>query len=70
MEKLHWRGGKGWKLRNMTFESAVMAENWRSAGIVPFYKGKRERIECKNYKATTLLSIVEKIYVRVLVDKV
>ena len=54
----------------MTFESAVMAENWRSAGIVPFYKGKRERIECKNYKATTLLSIVEKIYVRVLVDKV
>ena len=32
----------------MAFESDVVREDWRSAIIVPLYKGKRERTECKN----------------------
>ena len=32
----------------MVFESGVVPEDWRSAMIVPLYKGKGERTECKN----------------------
>ena len=31
-----------WKLCIMTFESGVLSEVWRSAVIVPLYKGKEE----------------------------
>ena len=34
----------------MAFESAVVAEDWRSAVIVPQYKGKGEMTECRNYR--------------------
>ena len=37
-----------WKLCKMTFENGVVPEDWRSAVIVPLYKGKGERTECKN----------------------
>ena len=30
--------------------------------IVPLYKGKGEKTECKNYRSICLLSVVEKIY--------
>ena len=33
-----------WKLCNMDFENGVVPGNWRSAVIVPLYKGKGERI--------------------------
>ena len=47
-----------WRLCNMTFESGVMPEDWRSVMIVLLYKGKGERIECKNYRSINLLSVV------------
>ena len=43
------------------FESGVVPGDWRSAVIVPLYKCKRERSECKNYRCINLLSIVGKI---------
>ena len=36
----------------MAFESGVVAEDWRSAVIVPLYKGKG-----KNYRSVSLLSV-------------
>ena len=33
----------------MAFESGVMPEKWRYDVIVPLYKGKGERTECRNY---------------------
>ena len=44
----------------MAFESGVVPEYWRSAVIVPLYKGKGERCECKNYRGISLLSMVGK----------
>ena len=38
-----------WRLCNMAFESSVVPEDWRSAVIVPLYKAKGKRTECKNY---------------------
>ena len=50
-----------WNLCNMTFESGAVPEHWRSAVIIPLYKGKWEMIEYKNY---SLLSVVGK-YIQV-----
>ena len=56
-----------WRLCNMAFESGVVPKDWRSAVIVPLYKGKGERTECKNYGGISL-SMVGKIYAGILED--
>ena len=53
----------------MAFESDVVAEDWRSV-IVPLYKGKGEWTQCKNYRCIGLISVVRKIYMGILVDRV
>ena len=47
----------------MAFESGVGPEGWRSALIVPLYKGKGDRNECKNYIGVKFLSVVSGILV-------
>ena len=60
-----------WSLCNMVFERDAVTEDWRSAMIVPLYKGKgEERTECKNYGGISLLSVVGKVYVGMLLDRV
>ena len=54
----------------MAFKSDVVPEDWRSAVIVPLYKSKGARTECKNYRGISLLSVVGKIYAVILVDRV
>ena len=44
----------------MAFESVEVPKDWRSAVIIPLYKGKGERTECKNYRGISLLSVVGK----------
>ena len=51
-----------WRLCNMTFESGVLLEDWRSGVIVPLCKGKGERTECKNYGGISWLGVIGKIY--------
>ena len=41
---------------------------WRKAIIVPIYK-KSSRAECGNYRGISLLSVVRKIYARVVCDR-
>ena len=36
---------------------------------MPMYKGKGKRTECMNYSSISLVSVVEKIYAGILVDK-
>ena len=57
-----------WRLRIIAFERCIVSEDWRSAVIVPPSKGKGERNECKNCRGISLLSVVRKIYARILVD--
>ena len=45
------------RMCKMAFESGVQPEDWGSYVIVPWYKGKGERMECKNYRGISLLSI-------------
>ena len=46
--------------------------DWMRAIIVPIYKGKGDRSECKNYRGISLLSIPGKVslYGRILIEKV
>ena len=46
-----------------------MPGNLNPTVIVPLYKGKGERTECKNYRGVSLLSEVGKIYAGTLVDR-
>ena len=57
-----------WKVCNMAFESGVASEDWRSAVIVPLYRGKGGRNKCKNYRGISFLSVVGKIYLGILGD--
>ena len=57
----------GW-LCNIAYESGVVPEDWISAVIVPLYRGKGYRTKCKNYKGISMLSMVGKIYARILVN--
>ena len=59
-----------WMLSSTVFESGVVPEDWRSAVIVPLYKGKGVRTECSNYSGISLLCVVGKIYAGILVDRV
>ena len=59
-----------WRLCNMAFESGVVPEDWRSAMIVPLYKGKGEITECSNYRSISLLSVIGKIYAGILLNRV
>ena len=47
-----------------------MPKDWISAVIIPLYKGKEDMTNCSNYTGISLLSVVEKIYAGVLVDRV
>ena len=40
----------------MAYESGGVFEDWRSAVIVPMYKGKGEKTECRNSRGISLLS--------------
>ena len=39
----------------MAFESGVVSEDWRSAVIVPLYRGKGEKTECSNYRGISVV---------------
>ena len=54
----------------MALESGGVHEDWRFDVIIPQYKGKGERTECKNYRCISLLSVVGKIQAGILVETV
>ena len=46
----------------------VVPMDWRGACIVPLYKGKGDKCECSNSTGLSLLSVVGKLYGRVLIN--
>ena len=68
-----WRRGEKWlwlaKLFNEVWGRGVAPRDWKSAIIVPIHK-KGSRLECTNYRGISLLSLVGKVFARVLNDRV
>ena len=44
--------------------------DWRGACIVPLYKRKGDKCECRNSRGICLLSVVGKLFGRVLIKRV
>ena len=61
-----------WLVRvfNGCFESGCVPRDWKSACIVPLYKGKGDKRDCGSYRGISLLSVVGKLYGRVLIERV
>ena len=61
-----------WLVRvfNICWDKRVVPEDWQNACVVPLYKGKGKKDECKNYRGISLLSVVGKVYGRILINRV
>ena len=58
------------RLLNVCFLAGCVPLDWRSACIVPLYKGKGDKFVCSNFRGISLLSVVGKLYGRVLIRRV
>ena len=58
------------RLLNISFDMVVIPMDWRGACIVPMYKGKSDKRECSNSRGISLLSVVGKLFGRVLIKRV
>ena len=58
------------RLFNVCFLLSVVPVDWVCACIVPLFKGKGDVCECCNYRGISLLSVVGKVYGRVLINRI
>ena len=62
------------RLLNLSFDMWVVPMDWRGACIVPLYKRKgnkcEDKCECSNSRGISLLSVVGKLFGRVLIKRV
>jgi len=52
------------------WETGCAPDDWKRGIILPFYKGKGSRTDCRNYRGITLLSVPGKVYAHVLLARV
>ena len=45
-------------------------EDWRSACIVPLYKGKGDKCKCSSFRGISFLSVVGQAYGRILIERI
>ena len=58
------------RLFNICFITSMVPMDWMCACIVPLYKGKGDVYECGNSRGISLLSVVGKVYGRVLINRI
>ena len=58
------------RLSNVSLDMGVVPMYWCGVCIVSLYKGKGAKYECSNSRGISLLSVVVKLYGRVLIKRV
>ena len=58
------------RLLNLSFDMGLVPMDWRGACIVPLNKGNGGKCECSNSRGISLLSVVGKLFGRVLIKRV
>ena len=58
------------RLFNVCFMLSIVPVDWVIACMVPLYKGKGDTYECSNFRGISLLSVVGKVYGRVLINRI
>ncbi len=69
------KGGRAfveWLVRlfNVCFRERTVPFECRNACVVPLYKGNGDKFECSSFRGISLLSVVGKVYGRVLVKRI
>ena len=61
-----------WLMRvlGVCFREGEVPADWRRSCIVPIYKGKGDKRECGNYRGISLLSVVGKLFGRILIKRI
>ena len=61
-----------WLVRvfNICFMLSIVPVDWVIACMVPIYKDKGDVHECSNFRGISLLSLVGKVYGRVLINRI
>jgi len=52
------------------WDTGTAHDDWKKGIILPFYKGKGSRTDCRNYRGITLLSVPGKVYAHVLLNRI
>ena len=55
---------------NICIMLSMVAVEWVIACIVPLYKDKGDVYECSNFRGISLLSVVGKVYGRILINRI
>ena len=63
---VYWLG----RILNACWREGRVPQDWQDACLVPIYKGKGDKMNCSNYRGISLLSVVGKLYGRVLIERV
>ena len=58
------------RLLNVRFDMRVVPMDLRGSCMLLLYKGKGDQCECSNSRGISLLSVVAKLYGRVLIERV
>ena len=58
------------RLFKVCFSVSMVPMDWMCACIIPLYKGKGDANECGNSRGISLLSVVGKVYGRVLINRI
>lgn len=58
------------KLFTAIWNQEKCPEDWKKGIILPFYKNKGSRCECKNHRGITLLSVPAKVFAHVLLNRI
>ena len=58
------------RLFNICFMLSIVPVDWVIACMVPLYKGKGDVYDCSNFRDISLLSVIGKVYGRVLINRI
>ena len=58
------------RLFNICFMLSIVPVDWVIACMAPLYKGKGDVHECSNFRGISLLTVVGKVYGRVLINRI
>ncbi len=52
------------------WNTGIIPADWKRGLVVPLWKGKGDRQDCNNYRGVMLLSLLGKVFARIIIDRV
>ena len=54
----------------MSLHTSIIPTDWKRGLVVPLWKWKGDRQDCNNHRGVTLLSVLGKVFGRIILDRV